>query len=443
VFMVKKVFINSKPKVIPRTIDVDEFKDLQTINTESEGVALEDAELLGDASPVSPDSPKVNVRARGLTTKRYHSNLDLIKANKMETRQSTLRSALSEVKKTKSAAAQLKLANDVRITLLDTVYPLPHRFKRFAWLFVVAWTLFAAVMAIFYGLQFDLKYAAEANAQNENVQNGLYGAECWRNNKLLELEDLLSIRSIADLQNSLESTFSGSYAADSESAKWLLSMIQSLVLSILVWQPLTVYLVTWAKVWMFSWNLRMKMAPSNVATLCRRACSCSRSRSQNLQTETEIDLAQRKNKKGHDDAYYIIAHQNRPLDVIGYFSNDELFLRIDEGTGKLLEIESDSENLDDDFYNTVDDAPRETNMGGEGGAEELEMISMAMKNGQRNDVDEKSDAPDLELMGDGDGDVAMPFVTPMTPSGDEQGDTPGNDLLQQEKPTDVAGDFVE
>ena len=36
----------------------------------------------------------------------------------------------------------------------------------------------------------------------------------------------------------------------------------------------------------------------------------------------------------------MIAHRSRPLDVIGYFSNDELFLKIDEQTGKLERIKS-------------------------------------------------------------------------------------------------------
>lgn len=45
----------------------------------------------GGRGEVSFDSPaSAKSRPRGMKTKRYHTNLDLIKANKMKTRQSTL-----------------------------------------------------------------------------------------------------------------------------------------------------------------------------------------------------------------------------------------------------------------------------------------------------------------------------------------------------------------
>ena len=41
------------------------------------------------------------------------------------------------------------------------------------------------------------------------------------------------------------------------------------------------------------------------------------------------------NPKKNKVNYYIIAHPDRPLDNIGYFSNNDLFLKMDEETGKI------------------------------------------------------------------------------------------------------------
>ena len=336
VLLTKKIMINAAPKVIARSIELEELKEL---DVDVEG--LDHLDHLDHVDVEEDDQEALQRR----TTMAYHTNLDLIKTHKMKTRQSTLRSALSEVKKTKSKAAQIKLANDTRSMLFHTLYPLDHRYKRWAWIFMVVWTVFVVIMAMNYGIQFDLKYDAVPNAQNSNLAE--YDEECWSNDKRLVIEELLSVRSLQDLQASLESHFSGDYdAQNTESWKWLLSMLQSLLLSIFLWQPLTVYLMTWIKIHLFSWNLRMKLAPSNVLTLCKRACS--RSAHPPMMLDQNNDDAPHPHNKS---AYFMMAHQNRPLDVIGYFSNDELFLRIDEETGKLREIGSDYDDhqlLDDD-----------------------------------------------------------------------------------------------
>eukprot|EP01084_Bolivina_argentea_P133734 236048_1 len=172
VFIVKKIFLNSKPKIIKRTINVDEFKDLDEINTYQEGIEMdesdpEDIDLLNDNNDEINDKElnqiqnksgeskhKSSLKRKSLlkTTKQYHTNLDLIKTNKMNTRQVTLKNALLEVKKTKSNAAQIKLANDVRITLFNTIYPLPHKYKLYAWVFLTIWTIFVVIMSMQYGV---------------------------------------------------------------------------------------------------------------------------------------------------------------------------------------------------------------------------------------------------------------------------------------------------
>ena len=329
-------------------------------------------------------SEKGNKRKSALlTTKQYHTHLDLIKTNKMNTRQSTLRDALGEVRKTKSTAAQIKLAHETRQTLFDTIYPLPHKYKSYAWAFLVFWTIFVVIMSWNYGIQFDLNYEKEKNAADPNLSK--YDEDCWENNALLSLANLLSIRNFEDLQDSIKSAYNGDYDDDlPETGKWLLNCLQSLVLSVFLWQPLTVYIITWIKIWMFSWNLRMKLAPGNIKALCMKACS--KEDPENLRKEIYQAGNQSKSKK--QQSYYIIAHQDRPLDIIGYFSNDDLFLKMDEETGKLKEIESESESLntddeeDDDerLLSTENNKKKavKTDDGAEGGGENTEMEMVAL-----------------------------------------------------------------
>ena len=234
-----------------------------------------------------------------------------------------------------------------------------------------------------YDIQFDLNYQAQKNENDLNVDK--YNSDCWENNKLLSIADTLSIENFEELKQSIKSNFNGDYNENiSETGKWLLSCFQSLILSIFLWQPLTVYIITWIKIWMFSWNLRMKLAPKNIKELCKKACS--KQNSANL--KKEIYQPAQKHTSKTQESYYIIAHQDRPLDIIGYFSNDELFLKINEETGKLYKIESDSDIVtnddqlqDEQLLSTENNKPnksKETDYAIEGGGEpkEMEMINL-------------------------------------------------------------------
>lgn len=67
-----------------------------------------------------------------------------------------LRDALGEGKKTNSKAAKIKLADDVRITLFNSVHSLSHKCKRVAWTFLVVWAIFVIITPYSDGIQFDL-----------------------------------------------------------------------------------------------------------------------------------------------------------------------------------------------------------------------------------------------------------------------------------------------
>merc|ERR1719499_2078098 len=63
----------------------------------------------------------------------------------------------------------------------------------------------------------------------------------------------------------------GSSYGGSDSGSWLLSLGQSIMLSLVLWQPLTIWFVTWIRIWMFTWNLEMKF-PKNCPALIRKCC---------------------------------------------------------------------------------------------------------------------------------------------------------------------------
>lgn len=147
-------------------------------------------------------------------------------------------------------------------------------------------------------------------------------------------------------------------------------------------------------------ELRMKLAPPNVYLLCRKAC-CAKHDPSKMENEIYAnDDGQKKKKHG---AHYIIAHQSRPLDVIGYFSNHQLFLKIDEETGKLKDIESDSEDAfggddEDDLADYHLDTgngtkePKTTNfrdIGGEGDGNDIGLEMMTLNNAENDVADDK------------------------------------------------------
>ena len=88
---------------------------------------------------------------------------------KMETRISTLKDAIGEVRKIKLTAARIKLARQTREALFNTVYPLSHNWKICAWIFLVMWTIFVIMMTWNYGIKFHLQYEAEKRKNDPNA----------------------------------------------------------------------------------------------------------------------------------------------------------------------------------------------------------------------------------------------------------------------------------
>eukprot|EP01083_Nonionella_stella_P127003 384661_1 len=140
---------------------------------------------------------------------------------------------------------KIQAISDIRKALFDTMFPLPHAFKRVGWIVLIIWSLAACITAIVYGFKFDIEARAIELYQN--------GDNCWNNTLALRIENRLSQQAFAkDYTEQQAKNASGYGGSDAES--WLVSIFQSLLTSLLLWQPLRIFVITWIKIWMFSWH---------------------------------------------------------------------------------------------------------------------------------------------------------------------------------------------
>ena len=200
------------------------------------------------------------------------------------------------------------------------MFPLPSYFKRVAWILLIIWSIAAFVIALTYGLQFDIEYTQRDNPNNANYE--IYQSEpCWQSSMALNIENVLSSEYFDEenLKRKLENT--DNWGAG-ESSSWLLSIFVSLLTSLILWQPLTVYMLTWLKIWMFTWHLKMKIGPGNIILLCKKCCGYDVGDAG--QSQPNILTHNDRNKPTHRSSKEItevVANKNRPVDVISFLGN--------------------------------------------------------------------------------------------------------------------------
>eukprot|EP01083_Nonionella_stella_P127456 386055_1 len=218
--------------------------------------------------------------------------------------------------------------SDIRSVLFDKMFPLSHGFKRVGWIVLIIWSLGACITAIVYGFKFDLEATAIANTNNPH---------CWNKSLALQMEDRLSKKAFQLDYMDQEAKNASSYAGgDAES--WLASILQSLLTSLLLWQPLRIYVITWIKIWMFSWHLKMNVGPGNILSLCKRCCcgyhplyeeeesnekrhkSKLQMLSQYLSGSKQSKSAERRSSRKIRE---VVAHKNRPVDLLSFLGNEE------------------------------------------------------------------------------------------------------------------------
>eukprot|EP01084_Bolivina_argentea_P063462 115878_1 len=168
----------------------------------------------------------------------------------------------------------------------------------------------------------------------------------------------------------LEKLNSGSFGG-SDSSSWLISLATSLFQSLILWQPLTVYVMTLIKIWMFSWHLKMAVGPGNCISLSKRCCHCCGKYNPN-DDENNCDknhfnsvkllkmLSKRNdnNNAGANDentAGDIFTDNNRPLDIISFLASDEFVIDDINSTHiNTIDERMELEIASDDKMNTKD-----------------------------------------------------------------------------------------
>eukprot|EP01083_Nonionella_stella_P152013 486665_1 len=222
---------------------------------------------------------------------------------------------------------KIRAMSSIRKILLEQMYPWPHRFKKIGWIMLIVWTLAAVVIAIMYGLSFDMAVTEEANPDNPNA--ALYAGDCWNTTLALQIEAGLSKKSFVNAFNAQQAENQASYAG-SDSASWLLSIFQSLFQSMLLWQPLTAYIITWIKIWLFTWHLKMELGPGNMLKLMKRCC-CNKTPHHDDDDDDNDDddyiTPSVSEEDGVPQTHHsykpskVVFHDDRPFDLISFLGN--------------------------------------------------------------------------------------------------------------------------
>ena len=121
-----------------------------------------------------------------------------------------------------------------------------------------------------------------------------------------------------------------------DSSSWLLSLLESLVLSLLFTQPLAIYLLTWLKLCAFTNNLKLDYGVGNLFQLVIVLFRC---RSQNE------DLAGPDPSGPEVQCRRVFASDvpGRQLDIYGFYGNPELFVIDEDGSQAGARSRADSE----------------------------------------------------------------------------------------------------
>ncbi len=236
----------------------------------------------------------------------------------------------------KEESYKIMVVSEVRKLIFEDMFPFPNIFKTIAWIIIILWSIGACITALVYGLSFDLTFDDNPpiNSNNENIRSGLYEEECWNNSMALRRESALSTELFESSKLELSEWNAGSYGG-SDSKSWLLSIFQSLLLSLILWQPLTVYIITWIKIWAFTWHLKMKIGPGNLILLCKRCCcgynggdvsEDNDDRDDNDEVMLEQYISTRTGsvrRKTSSKVHQVLAHKNRPVDMISFLGNQD------------------------------------------------------------------------------------------------------------------------
>eukprot|EP01083_Nonionella_stella_P286662 975617_1 len=214
--------------------------------------------------------------------------------------------------KVKDKSFHIAFLDYLRSKLLSKDQNWPHWMKYFGWIFLVVWCGTCGVLAIVYGISFDVQYDVE---QATSFSKEGYDAECWTMNPQLVIENELTQKWLDESIHELNNNF-GAEVGDSTS--WLLQLAQSTLISICVWQPLTIYFIAWLMIWLFSWNLPVLLKPRVIYNLCQKICclvarNAAKDEEKHKTEEVETQMAELVDNKSATaaDRYSVLASRSQ------------------------------------------------------------------------------------------------------------------------------------
>ena len=276
----------------------------------------------------------------------------------------------------------LEMVVEMRERFYEWMFPFPSYCKIIAWIVLILWAggctvtavrsdsaLYAfifilnlcSIPQIVYGLSFDLLPISKVNEHNTHWE-WYNDNDCWNTSLQLRIEEELSNEQFnGDYAEREEMNASGYGGSDSGS--WLLSLFQSLMLSIFIWQPLVMMIWTLLCVSLFTWNLPLSI-PWSLPALCHRCCcglphaeELARVNSESLQFQAStVELAELAHalhlnmSRGREDEpeftrpetsakslIFANDQSRRPVDLLTFLAN------VDEWTAEGKDVSSPSQ----------------------------------------------------------------------------------------------------
>ena len=191
--------------------------------------------------------------------------IEYYRKNKQFTEQKVIHEVLLSVKD--DSPAKAKIAEEIRAVIYDQTFDFPHYFLYIGRVLIVIWSIAGSIIAILYGMSFDIKYTRENETKpfgcpNLNLEYSL-------------LNGLTDIK--IDTSNEILYEYSNlpdNYGFTNDSGTWLWALFQSFLLSTFLWQPITIYIITLVKMYAFCWGLRLSVGPGNMTKVQKRCCTC-------------------------------------------------------------------------------------------------------------------------------------------------------------------------
>eukprot|EP01083_Nonionella_stella_P085166 236013_1 len=300
VFLVRMLFQWSKPTVIKSARALPPLMTDANTNT-SRSKANKDVQMLADIiSSSTEDGEETEAQKKDEAKNQKHVSTQYWSAiaklkHTSRPDMKLVRKCMDYVNTEAHASDKATLTAEIRLILFNYNYPLPHYCKKVAWSILIALSLVCIMTSVIYGIRFDLRSEEMAmhieNQEHVLAQMGnLTDSDtdtCWSNmsnqleaqTQVLEAQ-VLEIKEEQARIEALEEPYEDDFAvifgdeAIYDSTKWLLNVLISFLLSVFIWQPSSIYLFTWLKIWAFHNGWVMEASLSNAVKFMASYLCC-------------------------------------------------------------------------------------------------------------------------------------------------------------------------